>query len=530
MKRNNLLLLVAMGAALTASAQTPFPTGTNVAIAKPGMNSAAINYQIYTSTAASSSVFTPGANVTTSSNINGIGINPLDNMVYGAAFTGNSNDISTAFDVSLYRIGSDGVTVDLGKMPLSGGAGSGSTEFVNFSAGTVSTNGTYYYTTYALKPGVLQRIMTRMAASLPPDLTADDLRMFFCWKDGLASLGANPGGSISGVTGYYELDFSHPDVTAAMNAFLTQVNASFPNVYNADGGLQDIAIHPTTTSVYGYISYPSGGSTVGRPVVMNPPVNGISTVTPVGTTVNTTPGQEAAGLQFDNTGNLYALFTTGDYAQVDLTTGALTGMTTSNITTAGTPSNLRGDLASAITNIPFPVKLMSFTGRNNGTTNELNWITATEQNNKGFSIERSEDLKSWHAIGSQLSKAKNGNSSEKLSYSFADNAPKAGVEYYRLKQTDRDGKVTYSTYISVNSNAGVTVKVYPNPTTETINISGVTQGDIIRVADITGKVVLEQKAENNLATISLGSLSPNMYFIQVVNNGNIVHTQKVIKK
>lgn len=528
MKRNNLLLLVAIGAALTASAQAPFPPGTNVAIAKPGMNSAAINYQIYTSTAASSSVFTPGANVTTSSNINGIGINPLDNMVYGAAFTGNSNDISTATETSLFRVGSDGVTVNLGKMPLTGGAGSGSTEFVNFSAGTVSSNGIYYYTTYALKPGVTTRILTRMLAGLAPDLTAADLRMFFCWKDGLASLASNPGGSIASVTGYYELDFSHPDVTAAMNAFLAQVNANYPNVYNADGGLQDIAINPTTTSVYGYISYPSGGSTVGRPVVMNPPVNGISTVTPVGTTVNTTPGQEAAGLQFDNAGNLYALFTTGDYAQVDLTTGALTGMTTSNITTSG--GNLRGDLASAITNIPFPVKLMSFTGRNNGATNELNWITATEQNNKGFSIERSEDLRSWHAIGAQLSKAQNGNSSEKLSYFFTDNAPNSGTEYYRLKQTDRDGKVTYSTYISVSSSVSATVKIYPNPATETINISGVTQGDVIRVADITGKVVLEQKAETNLATINLGSFSNDMYFIQVMNNGNIIHTQKVIKK
>lgn len=528
MKRKNLLLLVTMSAALSATAQTPFPTGTNVAIAKPGMNSAAINYQIYTSTAASSSVFTPGANVTTSSNINGIGLNPLDNMVYGAAFTGNSNNISTAFDISLYRIGSDGVTVDLGKLPLTGAAGSGATEFVNFSAGTVSTSGVYYYTTYALKPGVLPRIMSRIALGLQPDLTAADLKMFFCWKDGLTALSSNTGGNISGITGYYELDFSNTDVTAAMNAFLTQVNASFPDVYNADGGLQDIAINPSNTNVYGYISYPSGGSTVGRPAVMNPPVNGVSVITPVGTSVNTTPGQEAAGLQFDNTGNLYALFTTGDYAKVDLTTGALSGMTISNITTSG--GNLRGDLAPAITNIPFPVKLMSFTGRNNGTTNELNWITATEQNNGGFSIERSEDLKSWYTIGSQLSKAQNGNSSEKLSYTFTDNTPNAGMEYYRLKQTDRDDKVTYSTYVTINSKANVTVQVYPNPASGVINISGISKGNIIRLADITGKVVLEQKAENNIAAINLGIFSANTYIIQIVESGKIVHTQKVIKK
>jgi hypothetical protein len=262
---------------------------------------------------------------------------------------------------------------------------------------------------------------------------------------------------------------------------------------------------------------------------MNAPVAGISPVIPVGTVINSAPGQEVAGVLFDISGNFYGLFTTGDYAQIDLTTGALSGMTLSNVSTSG--GNLRGDLASAITNIPFPVKLMSFTGRNNGTTNELNWITATEQNNRAFSIERSEDLKNWHVIGSQLSKGQNGNSSEKLSYTFTDNLPNAGMEYYRLKQTDRDDKVTYSTYISVNSNTTVIkVQVYPNPASGVINISGVAKDNIIRLTDITGKIVMEQKVESNIAAINLGTLSADMYLIQVVENGKIVHIQKVVKK
>ena len=211
-----------------------------------------------------------------------------------------------------------------------------------------------------------------------------------------------------------------------------------------------------------------------------------------------------------------------------MTTGALTGMTTSNVTTSG--GNLRGDIAPAVTNIPFPVKMVSFTGKNNGSTNELNWITATEQNNKDFTIERSEDLRSWSVIGTQLSKAVNGNSSERLSYAYTDKAPHAGMEYYRLKQTDRDGKVTYSTYIAVNSNAGVNVKIYPNPASGTINVSGVAKDNTIRITDVTGKVVIEQKVESNLATINLGSLSTNMYMLQVVENGKIVLTQKIVKK
>jgi hypothetical protein len=529
-KKNALLLFSAVFAtSFAAKAQTPFPTGTSVVIAKPGTNTAPINYKIYTNTTPSSGIFVPGANVTTSANINGIGLNQMDNLVYGAAFTGNSNNINTAFDVSLYRIGSDGATVDLGKLPTSGVAGAGAIEFVNFSAGVVGTNGNYYYTTFAIKAPAVTRILNRQAMGLPPDLTAADMRMFYCWKSGINVLPPNSGNNIAGgVTGFYELDFSDVNVTAGINAFLAQVNAAYPNVYDADGGLQDIAINPANGQTYGYMSYPSGGSTVGRPVIMGTPVAGVAPITPVGSTVNTMPGQEIDGLQFDATGNLYGIFTTGDYAQINLSTGALVGLTPSNVTTSG--GNLRGDMASIIPT-PLPIKLLSFTGKNTGNTNELTWVTVKEDNNKDFTIERSENSKTWSAIGVVNSKAPAGNSSERLSYSFIDNTP-SGTEYYRLKQSDRDGKITYSSNVVIQSKATSSFSIYPNPASTNIQISGVHAGSTIRVADVTGKLILEQVAKNegSTTTVDLSTLAKNIYIVQIIENGAVVHTEKVIKK
>ncbi len=520
------LITVALFPLLQSQAQTPFPAGVNVALAKPGMNNAPKNYTIYTSTVASSNTFTAGTSFTPTYDINGIGINPVDHFVYGASFVGNDNTVNNNLGVSLRRIGADGTVVDLGLLPTTGQT---SIEFPNFSAGTVSSNGAYYYMSFGLKPSGATKVALTMAFSVPLDLTANDLRIFLCWKNNISSLTANPGNNIAGgISGFYELNFSNADVTAAVDAFLDDVNVNYPNVYNADGGLQDFAISPVDAKVYGYISYPSGGTTVGRPVVLAAPVAGFSTVTPVGTTINSLPGQEVAGLQFDMSGNLYGLFTTGDYAQVNLSTGALSGISLSNIAITG--GNLRGDLAAAITNIPFPVKLMSFTGNRTGSVNQLNWSTAMEQNFKGFVIERSADGLTWTTIGYTGSLAPDGYSNNKLDYTYTDRAPLSGDNYYRLKQMDKDDQYSYTHIVMLSNHMNGNDDVYPNPATDIVYLKGIKAQDVIRLTDLTGKILQQNTATIPVMQLSLSGYAKGLYFVQVITGGHIQRTFKISKK
>ncbi len=98
----------------------------------------------------------------------------------------------------------------------------------------------------------------------------------------------------------------------------------------------------------------------------------------------------------------------------------------------------------------------------------VEWATAAEENNDFFTVERSTDGKSFQVVGSVRGA---GNSKSKLTYSFTDVSPLAGKSYYRLKQTDYDGKFEYfklemveSKSVQNNSVAGLTVqKVGPNP-------------------------------------------------------------------
>ena len=112
-----------------------------------------------------------------------------------------------------------------------------------------------------------------------------------------------------------------------------------------------------------------------------------------------------------------------------------------------------------------PVTLLAFTGTKVGTNNLLQWLTATEQNNRGFELQRSINSIEFSTIGYVPSKARNGNSTAELSYNYKDNNPLSGGNYYRLKQIDFDGKITYSKVVKVNLGDALhnSFTVVPNP-------------------------------------------------------------------
>lgn len=119
--------------------------------------------------------------------------------------------------------------------------------------------------------------------------------------------------------------------------------------------------------------------------------------------------------------------------------------------------------------VPLPVELTSFTALPVGKGVELRWNTATEQNNHGFSIERSviEERKPgsirWTAVGFVEG---NGSTNAPKEYSFTDRTALKGRCAYRLKQIDRDGNFTYSQTVEVSAVVPAVFSLeqnYPNP-------------------------------------------------------------------
>jgi len=110
-----------------------------------------------------------------------------------------------------------------------------------------------------------------------------------------------------------------------------------------------------------------------------------------------------------------------------------------------------------------PVELESFSASVASDGVELKWHTATEVNNYGFEILRSESDNDWEKIGFVNG---NGNSNSPKYYSFNDNDIHTGKYSYRLKQIDNDGKYEFSEIIVVEVGTVGNYRLsqnYPNP-------------------------------------------------------------------
>lgn len=140
-----------------------------------------------------------------------------------------------------------------------------------------------------------------------------------------------------------------------------------------------------------------------------------------------------------------------------------------------------------------PIILISFQAKLSGDDVELEWVTATEESNALFTIERSSNGIDFEPV---LFLDGAGDSDEVLRYTIVDNAPLNGRSYYRLKQTDFNGLFTYSEVVSVIVQHEVTeslFSLYNNPASrgETLTIARAEAGSArLEIRDINGTSVL----------------------------------------
>jgi hypothetical protein len=167
-----------------------------------------------------------------------------------------------------------------------------------------------------------------------------------------------------------------------------------------------------------------------------------------------------------------------------------------------------------------PVSLGSFTAARNNSTVLLKWETVSEENSRGFYIERNIGNNVWQTLGFVSTKAMNGNSSSLLKYEYSDINNAKGITQYRLRQIDIGGKQAYSPVRAVRAGGqkGKTI-IYPNPSNDgKVNVVFPDVSTIrdVSLMDMNGRVIKQWKgiANNN---IQIDNLTGGFYTIRIVD-------------
>lgn len=167
-----------------------------------------------------------------------------------------------------------------------------------------------------------------------------------------------------------------------------------------------------------------------------------------------------------------------------------------------------------------PVTLSPLTAAAGKEAITLNWKSYTELNALHYIIERSPDGSNFVSIGTV---AAAGNSSTVHSYTYTDGQPATGINYYRLKEEDNDGKYQYSNITSVNyNNVATSWSIYPNPvisgnTTIRFDNTGNLSRVLVSVMDLAGRKVVSQQSlvSNgvNHLSVNLAGLQAGLYLV-----------------
>lgn len=417
---------------------------------------------------------------TTTHDLNAIGFNPKDSMIWGY------NGISSNF----FRMGSGGLS-EYWEFTVAGVSNPANL----FNVGTIDTNG-YLYVYQSNQAGYF-------TIDLNPDHPTSYLKVI------------NPAnGTVK----------TAPPYATAMNAMT----------------ISDWAINPTDGFIYSVIE--GHAPTVGdrfRVVRINPK-NGTSALLtgPVTGGGFQQPADGSAwgyGSSFIDLSGSFYLFNNFNGIFYKVSNFTINGAKTATVVNnSGITGNQKNDgtfptMISYVTT-PLPVSLCCFQAiAANNASALLSWTTVAEHNNKGFEVQHSSNGADWNNKGFIPSKAVQGNSKNKLDYTFTDKHPNTGKNLYRLQQVDFDGMSNYSEVTILDFATSHPITLHPNPVITALNIEGSSPGTYIQVTDIAGKIVKEVLVSLKTTQIDFSSQPSGLYFIKAIDLNGEITRHKVLK-
>lgn len=183
----------------------------------------------------------------------------------------------------------------------------------------------------------------------------------------------------------------------------------------------------------------------------------------------------------------------------------------------------------SITNLP--VTLQDFYAVANKDNIVINWSTASEKNNRLFTVYRSPDGNTWEKLGERAALPNSGGLKE---YLLRDEAPYTGINYYYLVQTDMDGTEEKFKTISVDfSNSDSYIKIFPNPSQDKFIIASSTDwknSDRLSLYNSLGLPVnLQMEQGRSRTVIDASGLESGTYLLKIQTATQVIW-RKLVKE
>ena len=186
-----------------------------------------------------------------------------------------------------------------------------------------------------------------------------------------------------------------------------------------------------------------------------------------------------------------------------------------------------------------PIELLYFRAKPSGNKVELMWATSAEKDNDFFTIERSTDGRNFEVL---LTKPGAGNSRVTITYKAYDETPVGNLIYYRLKQTDFDGKFSYSEIVRVRMEKKATdaklkiESIGPNPFTDNFRMQFMMEEAAkaeLTITSINGQLFHREKIKgnsglNNFEFYDQQGLKPGIYIVTISTAKEQI-TRKLVK-
>ena len=156
----------------------------------------------------------------------------------------------------------------------------------------------------------------------------------------------------------------------------------------------------------------------------------------------------------------------------------------------------------------------------------IGWEVTDEVNVNKYEVLYSIDGVNFNTLGSK-------NATGSRTYGYTHISPASGINYYRLRTVDNDGRVSLSDVRKVTFGKNGAVVVFPNPATSIVNLS--LSADLVNksvkvlVIAMDGKVVLQSNIARTAQTetINVSKLPAGTYVVSITTEGNTVVTTKI---